>query len=360
MSALLGFFTPWILAVLVLVGHLVIPARKIIGYAKDALSGVPLTYRTNGGLVFVVVVLLWLLAGTLGTIPFDWFWTHRWYTLIGSLVLSILATACAIWRVPKGERSWISDFFLGRRFNPRFIGNRVDAKMFLYLYGAIFLELNLLSFAAHHGLVHNNGYSPGIVIYLVLFTWFLCDYLVFERVHTYTYDLVAENLGFKLIGGCLVVYPFFYAIGLWAVVELPDPSSPWWLVTLAVVAFVAGWVLARGSNLQKYQFKKDPTRTFLGFIEPKVVTDGEKSLLCSGFWRLSRHINYLGEFLMATGLTLALGWPHVIVVWLYPLYYVLLLAGRERDDDRRCAAKYGVLWDRYRERVPWRIIPRVY
>ncbi|MYB18357.1 MAG: hypothetical protein F4Y16_05110 [Holophagales bacterium] len=28
--------------------------------------------------------------------------------------------------------------------------------------------------------------------------------------------------------------------------------------------------------------------------------------------------------------------------------------------DRRCAAKYGVLWDEYRRRVPWRIVPRVY
>ena len=46
--------------------------------------------------------------------------------------------------------------------------------------------------------------------------------------------------------------------------------------------------------------------------------------------------------------------------WLYPLYYVALLLPRERDDDRRCAAKYGPLWERYRERVPRRILPRVY
>ena len=77
-------------------------------------------------------------------------------------------------------------------------------------------------------------------------------------------------------------------------------------------------------------------------------------------WGVSRHVNYLGEILMATGLALALGWPLALGPWLYPLYYVTLLVPRERDDDRRCAARYGPLWERYREKVPWRIVPRIY
>ena len=72
------------------------------------------------------------------------------------------------------------------------------------------------------------------------------------------------------------------------------------------------------------------------------------------------HINYLGEVLMAVGLTLALGYPWLILPWLYPLYYIIFLVTRERDDDKRCAGKYGALWDEYQKVVPWRIIPRVY
>jgi len=64
--------------------------------------------------------------------------------------------------------------------------------------------------------------------------------------------------------------------------------------------------------------------------------------------------------LMATGITLALGYPEIVWTWLYPLYYVLLLSTRERDDDKRCKDKYGDLWDQYCERVPSRIIPRIY
>ena len=37
-----------------------------------------------------------------------------------------------------------------------------------------------------------------------------------------------------------------------------------------------------------------------------------------------------------------------------------LLLPRERDDDRRCAEKYGALWERYRQRVPYRIVPFLY
>jgi len=91
-----------------------------------------------------------------------------------------------------------------------------------------------------------------------------------------------------------------------------------------------------------------------------VLSYGTKSLLASGFWGVSRHVNYLGEILMAIGLTLVLGYPGDGVVWLYPLYYVVLLLLRERADERRCAAKYGDLWTEYKRRVPRRIIPWVY
>ncbi|MCE2460061.1 MAG: hypothetical protein J4F38_04700 [Pseudomonadales bacterium] len=39
---------------------------------------------------------------------------------------------------------------------------------------------------------------------------------------------------------------------------------------------------------------------------------------------------------------------------------MLLLGARERDDDKRCAEKYGPLWEEYRNRVRWRIVPGVY
>ncbi|HEY6461470.1 MAG TPA: DUF1295 domain-containing protein, partial [Polyangiaceae bacterium] len=128
----------------------------------------------------------------------------------------------------------------------------------------------------------------------------------------------------------------------------------------AALVFFAGWSLSRGANLQKFLFKKRPEARLFGVLAPVALGDGPQRLLCSGFWRVSRHVNYLGEILMAVGLTLALGRPLDPWPWLYPLYYVALLLPRQADDDRRCAAKYGALWVEYCRRVPYRIVPGFY
>jgi delta14-sterol reductase len=232
--------------------------------------------------------------------------------------------------------------------------------MFLYLVGAVMLELNVLSFAAHHVLAHPDDPSRGVLLYAVMFTFFLAEYLTFEEVHLYTYDFFAERVGFKLGWGCLVFYPFFYCVGLWATAARPNPHTSRALLAIAVVSFFGGWMLSRGANLQKYLFKTAPERRLFGLLAPVAVSGNGKQLLCSGFWRLSRHINYLGEILMAVGLTLALGWPRLPLPWLYPLYYVVLLLPRQHFDDQRCAAKYGALWAEYCRRVPYRIIPFIY
>ena len=112
--------------------------------------------------------------------------------------------------------------------------------------------------------------------------------------------------------------------------------------------------------MQKYAFKRDPAARFMGVIQPEALGEGERRLLVNGFWGVSRHVNYLGEILMATGLALSLGYPTHFGPWFYPLFYVALLVPRQIDDDKRCAGKYGALWAAYVKRVRWRIVPGVY
>ena len=359
---IIGFFASWLIYALLLALHIMLPARKVTGYVRDPSRGQPLSYRLNGPFVLAVAVGLWVLAGRSGLLSWDWLYHHRWSGLAGSCALGLVFSFAVVLPAGRSGRSLLSDLYLGRRENPQYFQGRVDAKVFLYLAGATMLTLNLLSFLAHHLLTFGMGgtYNPGVVLYCCLFFWFVIDYIVFEQVHLYTYDFVAENVGFKLGWGCLTFYPYFYAVGLWATVERPNPHTPGWLLILFTCIFFAGWTLSRGANLQKYFFKTRPGRAFLGILKPGTVTDGTNSLLGSGFWGVSRHVNYLGEMLMAIGLTLALGRPTVWIVWLYPLYYVGLLISRERADERRCAAKYGALWEEYVRRVPKRIIPGLY
>jgi delta14-sterol reductase len=291
----------------------------------------------------------------------DWglLYVMRWESAVGACALGLIYTALAVFSEQPTGKPLALDIFLGRAKNPQYLSGRVDAKMFLYLFGAAMLALNILSFAMHHQRSYATSTNPGLLLHAGLLCWFLFDYLTFERVHLWTYDLFAERVGFKLGWGCLSFYPYFYAIGLWSVIDRPDPGASDLYLVLSAGVFFLGWALSRGANLQKFRFKTEPERRFLG-IQPEVLTDGHRSLLCSGFWGLSRHINYLGEVLMASGLALSLGFPSYWVPWLYPLYYVLLLFPRERDDERRCREKYGALWSAYTERVPRRIIPWIY
>ncbi len=359
-GSIAGFFAPWIIYAFILVVHLVLPARKVAGYVRDVHTGELLQYRLNGLPVMVVSVGIGALVLCSGLLPWDWLYIHRWSSLIGSCVLGLLFSFAVVLSAKSTGQNFLVDLYLGRSENRQFFHGRVDAKMFLYLAGAIMLALNILSFLAHHLLIFGTSLSYGVLLYSCLFFWFVIDYLIFERVHLYTYDIFAERVGFKLGWGSLTFYPYFYMIGLWAAVDLPSPDTASWLLVIYVCIFFAGWVLSRGANMQKFYFKTQPERAFLGIIKPKMLSDGRHTLLCSGFWKVARHVNYLGEILMATGLTMVLGWSTLWVAWLYPIYYIALLFPRERADERRCAAKYGSLWTEYVRRVPRRIVPGLY
>lgn len=343
---------------LIFVLHLVVPGRWVDGYVTDE-RGQPLRYRLNGLRVMAITVGLWLVGGLAGLYPWDYLYIHRVETALTALAIGLAFTAAIVLTAPP-RGPLLTDLYLGRRDNPRILDGHVDAKMFLYVIGAVVLELNLLSCLAHHWLRHPADPSPGMFLHTALFSFFLCEYLYFERVHLYTYDLFAERVGFKLGWGCLCFYAFGYAVGAWSIAAAPNPHTPLSSLLLYTALFFAGWTLARGANLQKYFFKRDPTHVAFGLLTPEAIEHDGRKLLVNGFWGLSRHINYLGEILMATALALSLGYPTHLGPWLYPLYYVALLFPRQYYDDLRCAAKYGPLWTAYTRRVRWRIIPGIY
>jgi protein-S-isoprenylcysteine O-methyltransferase Ste14 len=332
-----------------------------MGYVSHHQTGEKLRYRLNGLWVLAASVVLWALACSVGLLSWNDFYVHRWQLVAGACVLGLVFTLAIVLPAPHVPgKSLLVELYEGRLPNPQWLGGKLDAKMVLYLAGAVMLELNVLSFAAHHVMLHPDDPSPGVFLYAFLFSFFVIEYLNFEEVHLYTYDFMAERVGFKLGWGCLVFYPFFYPVGLWALAEEPNPHTPAALLALYAVIFFLGWILSRGANLQKFHFKRNPTVKAFGILDPRAISRGGRHVLTGGFWGLSRHINYLGEILMASGLALSLGYPLAIAPWLYPLYYVALLFPRQADDDKRCAARYGELWDEYCRRVPWKIIPYVY
>jgi hypothetical protein len=357
-TIVLGLVTPLIVYAVITLLHVAIPARRTVGYAKSDTTGEILKYRINGRYVLAASIILWFLLGYFRLVPYDWFYETRWLGLIGAVVIGLVFSFVVVLRGPSTGKSFFADFWFGRSKDVQIRDGFMDAKVWLYLIGAVMLQLNILSFAAFH-LEHVARVNPGFLLGCAMLTWFCFDYLIFEKIHLWTYDFIAERVGFKLGFGCLAFYPYFYAVALAFTADLPNPGLPIWLTVLFGVLFLCGWVLTRGSNMQKWFFKTAPSRKFL-WLTPTVLTDGNHSLLVNGFWGASRHINYLGEVIQAVAIALAAGYFGVWEVWLYPAYYVALFISRQADDDKLCRAKYGALWDRYTACVKWKIVPRVY
>src|SRR4029450_12818210 len=49
--------------------------------------------------------------------------------------------------------------------------------------------------------------------------------------------------------------------------------------------FFAGWSLARGANLQKFWFKRDPTAKAFGLLDPRAISGGGRHVPAGGLGR---------------------------------------------------------------------------
>ena len=403
----------------ILLLHIAIPAKQVEGYVCDVVSTRRrLKYRLNGLRCLLVSVIPFILGLLLLSpagqqqheIYLLCFLSYNYATL--ALLSNILGLALTVYmvyiRFPRlsavekkgnavrraptatvatnGNSNASVDtaldqrgmaFFNGLEFNPRVVifGRVVvDIKMYLYLVGAILLELNVLSSVLRERLESNrNENSRGMIVYAALLTWFCAEYMYFERVHLFTYDLFAEKVGFKLAWGCLCFYPFFYPIGMFPILYRDHDTASditMWQACCIVVLFFTGCILTRGANLQKYYFRRFPERTtvFFGLVHQRTLQSSDR-ILCSGFWGLARHVNYFGEILQALALALPGFWLNsddssttmCVLPWLYPLYCVLLFIPRQRDDDALMQQKYGPqVMDEYRSKVPYRIVPGLF
>ena len=358
MKLFLGLITPLIAYSIITLLHIVIPARKVKGYVKNEITGKVMNYRINGIFVLLTSILIWFLLGYFDIVPYVWLYETRWLGFIGACIIGLAYSFYIVLKYPSTGKSFFADFWFGRVKDAQLKDGFIDAKMWFYLIGAVMLQLNVLSFAAYH-IINVENINYGFLLACAMLTWFCFDYLIFEKIHLWTYDFIAERVGFKLSFGCLAFYPYFYSISLWFTAHLPNPGHPVWLTVLFGILFLCGWVLTRGANMQKYFFKTAPNRKFL-WMKPEVLSDGKLSLLASGFWGKSRHINYLGEIIQAIAIALAVGYFGVWMVWLYPAYYIALMFSRQADDDKVCKAKYGELWDQYTKKVKYKIIPFIY
>ena len=363
-EAIAGFFTPLVVFAAFFLAQIILPARRVPGYVINPETGAPRNYRLNGLLVFVIALVVW--AFELTGMPRDWFYRSSMYAVAGGTVFTTIFAIIAVYSQPEGKiKNPLLALWDGRAQELSFFNERFDVKMYFYVVGGAMLSLNALSGAVYHYDRFGEDSNPGVFLYAAFFTFYILDYFVFERVQLYTYDLIHEGIGFKLFWGGLVVYGWLFILPLWGMAVYPDPgfSPAWtnvWLIGTAAL-FLSGWGISRGANMQKYTFKRWPDRKFLGLIEPEYIEAGDRKILCSGFWGVARHFNYLGEGFLALSIALVFGYFTNPWAWTYFVFIVSLFTFRQRFDDQFCAEKYGAeKWAEYQARVKHRIFPGLY
>ena len=174
---ILGFFTPWIIYLLITILHYFLPGSWVTGYVKNTKTGSLLKYRLNGRLVLFSTIFIWFVLGYLDWVPYEWLYLVRWYSLSGAFVFGLIFSFWMVFSAPSTGKSWLADLYLGRPLNPQFKEGRIDAKMWLYLIGAVMLELNILSFIGYHHLLFGTV-SPGLILCGSMLTYFIIDYLI--------------------------------------------------------------------------------------------------------------------------------------------------------------------------------------
>lgn len=284
------------------------------------------------------------------------------------------------------------DWFIGRELNPRVtlpVLGEIDIKIWCELRPGMlmWLLLNLAWVAKQYrnfGRVTDSmAFVAGIQGLYIVDSWYS------EESVLTMMDITMDGFGFMLSFGDLAWVPFIYANQARYLSMHPQTLGPWGIAAMLAILGV-GFSIFRLSNNQKNAFRRDPSDPAVSHLRYMETKTGSK-LLVSGWWGVSRHVNYLGDWLQTWPYSLptgvagyailaagtgaegaevmsdgreivqgdARGWG-MVVTYFYMVYFAVLLVHREWRDDAKCSRKYGADWEEYKKKVPARIIPYVY
>lgn len=341
-----------------------LPIGKVVE-GTPLVDGRRLKYRLNGFYAFV------LTSAAVGASLFWGMELHYVYThflqfalaaVLFSVLLSVYLYAHSL-KAPRDELSPASsgnavyDFFIGRELNPR-IG-AFDLKYFCELRPGLigWVVVNLVMLLAEMKVQERDVPSLAMVLVNSFQLLYVVDALWNEEALLTTMDIVHDGFGFMLAFGDLVWVPFTYSLQAFYLVSHPHDLS-WPFASFIIALKLCGYVIFRCANSQKNAFRKNPSDPKLAHLKT-IHTSTGKSLLVSGWWGFVRHPNYLGDLIMALAWSLPCGFNHILP-YFYVIYFTMLLVHREARDEHQCKRKYGLAWEKYCQRVPYRIFPYVY
>lgn len=338
-------------------------------------SGNRLMYRINGMQAWIVSHILFVF----GAFWFHWFSPtiifDNWGPLL--LVVNIVGFSLAIFVYVKAylfpsfpnDRKFsgnaLYDFFMGIELNPRL--GPIDFKLFFNgRPGIVAWTLINLSFAAaqyeRYGFITNSMILVNLFhgLYVIYFFWK-------ESWYLNTIDIHHDHFGWMLAWGDSVWLPYMYTLqGLFLVFNPVHLSYPYALFVFAL-GIIGFWIFLSANN-QKDRFRRSEGKDLIWGKKPEYIAceyttqDGKvrkSKLLLSGWWGISRHMNYTGDLLLSLAYSLACGFSHFFP-YFYFFYFLILLTNRCIRDEHRCHNKYGKDWELYCSKVPYRLLPGLF
>lgn len=212
------------------------------------------------------------------------------------------------------------------------------------------------------------GYiSNSMIVSAFLQTVYIFKFFCWEGGYFNSVDIIHDRFGFYIFWGCSAFLPSIYTLTSYYLTTHPVTWSNPAAIAIAVIG-LAAVACNYATDLQRQSFRAANGELKIWGRKPRIIHaeyttgDGKKRrslLLASGWWGLSRHINYVFE------ITLAFCWSlpaaaSGIIPYVYVTFLTILLTDRAYRDELRCSEKYTKYYDEYRRLVPWRMIPGIY
>jgi 7-dehydrocholesterol reductase len=373
LSATAGYFA-WLTFQATL--YMGLPGR--ICHGQQTPAGHLLPYHTNGFLAWIITHIAYLCAILTGVldpaiIARNWGGLVVAFNIYGYLLPLFAYLKARLSPTHPGDckfsGSVIYDYYMGIEFNPR-LGEWFDFKLFHNgRPGIVMWTLIDLSFMAYQYQLH-GFVTRSMVVVNLLHAAYVVDFFWNEDWYLRTIDICHDHYGFYLAWGSMVWLPTVYTLQAQYLAREPYELSPVATVVILSLGF-GGYVLFRSVNYQKDLARRTKGECKIWgrkaeVIQAKYVTaDGQEHetlLLCSGWWGVVRHANYLGDLVLSYSMCAAAGWNlgGVLLPWSYAVFMTVLLVQRCVRDEERCRGKYGGPWEKYCGKVRWRLVPWVF
>ncbi|KAK2810228.1 hypothetical protein FQN50_003198 [Emmonsiellopsis sp. PD_5] len=298
-------------------------------------AGNVLKYKTNGLLASIVTVFFFAVLGLRSSGLTLAFVAEHWGSFVAIFnIYGLFLTAA---------------FYLKAHISPSHLEDRND-----------------LSFIAQQ--FYKFGYvTNSIIITGLLHATYVIDLFYNEDWYIKTIDIAHDHVGFYLAWGSATWLPMMYTLQPQFLAVHPVSLSPIAAASILITGF-GGYALFRSANHQKYLVRDTKGQCTIWGKPPKVIygryktangSTHESIILCSGWWGVVRHANYLGDLFISFSMCATCGITHLLP-WTYALFMTTILVHRCYRDEKRCAKKYGKTWDDYCAKVRWRIVPGIF